>query len=85
MPSTTLQRAIWDGHPVRLGNAFELRKRKGARELHSVCRLESHLLGWQLFLETEGLLSRSQVCRSSDEVLDVCEKWRAVMVDGGWQ
>jgi hypothetical protein len=51
----TLQRTIWDGHPVSLGTGFELRKRKGARELHAVCRLESHLLGWQLFLETEGL------------------------------
>ena len=58
MPSTTLQRAIWDGHPVQLGNAFELRRRRGTRELHAICRLESHLLGWQLFLEVEGLLSR---------------------------
>jgi hypothetical protein len=49
-----------------------------ASELHAVCRLESHLLGWQLLLETEALLSRSQAYRSSDEVLDLCEHWRAV-------
>jgi hypothetical protein len=29
MPSTTLQGAIWDGHPVSPGIGFELRKPKG--------------------------------------------------------
>jgi len=36
-------------------------------------------------LEVNGLLSRSQVCRSRDEVLDVCEQWRAVMLSALWQ
>ena len=76
MPSTTLQRAIWDGHPVWLGNAFELRKQKGTRELRAICALVSHRLGWELRLEIGGLMSRTQVCRSSDEVLDTCEHWR---------
>jgi hypothetical protein len=30
---TTLLRAGWNGHPVSLGNAFELRKPKGLREV----------------------------------------------------
>jgi hypothetical protein len=82
--STTLQRSVWDGHPMPLGNAFEMGNRKGARELHAVCRLESHLFGWQLVLEVGGLLSRSQVCRSREEVLDVSEHWRTVMLQAGW-
>jgi hypothetical protein len=35
----TLQRAVWDGHPVSLGVGFELRKPKSERELHAVCSL----------------------------------------------
>ena len=73
----TLQREFWDDHPVTLGTGFELRK--GSRELRAVCSLQTHQLGWELTLEVNGLLSRSQVCRSRDEVLDVCEQWRAVM------
>ena len=66
MPSTTLQRAIWDGHPVSLGKGFELHKRKGERQLHAVCSLQTHVFGWEVVLEVNGLLSRSQVCRSRD-------------------
>jgi hypothetical protein len=80
----TLQREFWDGHPVSLGHGFELRKRKGERELHAVCSLQTHVLGWEVVLEVNGLLSRSQVCRSRDEVLDTCEHWCAVMRENGW-
>jgi hypothetical protein len=82
--STTLQRSIWDGHPVSLGTGFELRKHKGDRELRAVCSLQTHQLGWEVVLEVNGLLSRSQVCRSRDEVLDLCEHWRTVMLQAGW-
>ena len=58
---------------------------KGDRELRAVCSLQTHQLGFELVLEVNGLLSRSQVCHSSDEVLDVCEHWRAVMVGSGWR
>jgi hypothetical protein len=80
----TIQRASWDGHPVPLGTGFELRKPKGERELCAVCSLQTHQLGWELRLEVNGLLSRSQVCRSRDEVLDVSEQWCAAMHDNGW-
>ena len=82
---TTVQRANWDGHPVSLGMAFAVDKRKGDRILHAVCALQTHQLGFELVLEVNGLLSRSQVCRSRDEVLDVSEYWRAAMVSVGWQ
>ena len=82
--STTLQRSVWDGHPVSLGTGFELRKHRGDRELRAVCSLQTHQLGWEVVLEVNGLLSRSQVCRSRDEVLEVCEHWRVVMMQAGW-
>jgi hypothetical protein len=68
----TRQREYWDGHPVELGDAWTLRKEdKVAR-----CILVSHPLGWELGLMTSDLL-RSQVCRSSDEVLTTLELWKA--------
>jgi hypothetical protein len=81
----TLQRAVWDGHPVSLGIGFELHKRKSERELHAVCSLQTHQLGFELRLEVNGLLSRSQVCRSRDEVLDLCKQWSAVMFSASWR
>jgi hypothetical protein len=80
----TLQREFWDEHPVALGTGFGLRKCKGDRELRAVCSLPTHQLGWEIRLEVQGLLSRSQVCRSRDEVLDVCEQWRAEIFEVGW-
>ena len=80
----TLQREFWDGHPVTLGTGFQLRKRRGDRELRAVCSLQTHQLGFELVLEVNGLLSRSQICRSRDEVLDTCESLQAVMLQAGW-
>ena len=82
--SDTLQRASWDGTPVSLGTGFELHKAKGGSELHAVCSLQTHRFGWEAVLEVNGLLSRSQVCRSRDEVLDMCEQWGAAMMQAGW-
>jgi hypothetical protein len=75
----TPQREHWDGDPVELGDAWILRK--GEKVARSI--LVSHPLGWELQLMTTDLL-RSQVCRSSDEVLDTCEAWNAAMVAKGW-
>jgi hypothetical protein len=83
--STTIQRAVWDGHPVSLGTGFTLTKPKAGRELTAICGLWSHHFGWELRLEVNGLLSRSQVCRSRDEVLAVCEQWQGVMLGNGWR
>ena len=83
--SDTLQRASWEGHPVSLSTGFELHKLKAKRELHAICSLQTHKFGWEVVLEVNGLLSRSQVCRSRDEVLDLCEHWRAVMAQGDWK
>ena len=81
---SVLQRAAWDGQPVSLGLAFMLQKARGGGDLHAVCSLQSHGLGWELVLEVNGLPARSQVCRSRDEVLDVSERWCSTMRDQGW-
>lgn len=44
----------------------------------------SHQLGWELRLEIDGDLRRSEVCRSADEVLTVSEHWKAAMCEKGW-
>jgi hypothetical protein len=69
-----------DGHPVELGDAWILSKGvKVAR-----CILVSHELGWELRLMTTDLL-RSHVCRTSDEVLNTHERWKAAMLAKGWE
>jgi hypothetical protein len=77
--NTTPQRENWNGHPVELGDAWTLRKgTKVAR-----CVLVSHQLGWELRL-TVGELLRSQVCRSSEEILNTQELWKTVMMGKRW-
>lgn len=76
-----LQRFIWNGEPVDLGEAWRLRK--GAFE--AVCRLVSHQFGWELRLVVNDALTRSQVCRSQEDVLETYERWRAAMIERGWQ
>jgi hypothetical protein len=78
--NTTRQREYWDGHPIELGDAWMLRKgEKVAR-----CTLVTHPLGWELRLMTSDLL-RSQVCRSSEEILDTHEAWQIAMIEKGWR
>jgi hypothetical protein len=53
------------------------------RELRAVCSVQTYQLGWELRLEVNGLLSRTQVCRTIDEVLGLTERWRDAMVSAG--
>ena len=75
--NTTPQREYWDG--VGLGDAWILRKGDEVAR----CILVTHPLGWELRLMTTDLL-RSQVCRSSEEVLSTHERWKAAMLEKGW-
>jgi len=85
MPDHGLQRFNWDGHPVQRGVAFELSKQKGERELRAVCTLQTHVFGFELVLTLQGRMSRTQVCRSSSEVLATIEQWRTGMRSAGWR
>jgi len=64
-----LQRSEWDGEPKELGDCFRVSKEKGGRVMTSVCRLFTHQFGWELSLETNGLLQQSALCRSENEAL----------------
>ena len=81
MPIQVLQRAVWDGEPIKQGETFRLKKDEKA----AVCELWSHRFGWELRLIAAGELLNSHVCRSQDEVFSTFEMWRAAMVDKGWQ
>jgi hypothetical protein len=85
MPAEVLQRDIWNGQPVELGHLFRLQKHRGDKRLDAICRLMSHQFGWEVILDVNGELQRSQVCRSQDEVLTTGERWRAAMTESGWQ
>jgi hypothetical protein len=78
MPTNILQREHCDG-PAFLGNAWALTK--GARIAR--CELFSHQFGWELRLMI-GELVRSQVCRTTDEILSVQEEWRAALRTRGY-
>ena len=81
----TLQRENWSGHPVDLGEGWRLHKSICGRARQAVCELWSHQFGWELRLVIDGgELTRSQVCRSNDEILDTQEQWKSAMVGKGW-
>lgn len=77
---TTLRRENWNGHPVELGEGF--RVRKGRHE--AVCWLRTHEFGWELVLNVDGSLQRSEVCRRKDDILDTTEAWKSAMLGRGW-
>jgi len=77
--SSTLQRAVWNGKPEQVGIAWTLKKRQHVTQ----CLVFSHEFGWEVRLEI-GELFRTQVCRSSNEVLKTCEEWKIVMQGKGW-
>ena len=62
-----------------LGVAWTLKKRDHVAQ----CVLFSHQFGWELRLEV-GALFRTQVCRSSEEILNTQESWKAAMIEKGW-
>jgi hypothetical protein len=73
------------GYPAVLGESFRLRKERNGRQLEAVCWLRTHELGWELVLNVNGNLQRSEVCRSRDEVLDRTDSWRSAMAERGWR
>ena len=85
MPSEDLQREHWSGHPAPLGTGWTLHKSVCGKAREAVCELWSHQFGWELRLVIDGgILQRSHVCRSTEEVLDTEEQWKAAMAGKGW-
>ena len=75
-----LTRHEWRGAPIELGNVIELEK-AGQR---LICRLMSHPLGWELRLERDSQLLRSQACKTEEAVFSTMEDWRRSAEDKGW-
>ena len=65
---------------MALGTGFTLTTWKGERLLTAVCTLKTHQLGFEPVLEVNGLMSRTQVCRSRDAVLELTPQWRATIM-----
>lgn len=78
----TLQRQFWNGQPEELQLLFQLTNARGAR---ARCSLWSHQLGWELRLDLNGSLIRSQVARSHDQVTSTAAEWKSAMHDRGWE
>ena len=82
--SATLQRQRWNGQPAHLGDLFRVRKMRGDKQLAAVCQLWTHNFGWEVRLEINGDLQRSEVFRSQDDVLTAAEAWKAAVTEKGW-
>ena len=82
--SATLQREHWNGRPTLLGDLFRATKARGNKQLQAAARLWTHQFGWEVRLEINGDLQRSEVFRSQDDVLAAGETWEAAMVEKGW-
>ena len=63
---------------------YRLSKTRGDKMLTTVCKLWTHALGWEVRLEINGELQRSEVFRSQDDVLTAGETWKAAIVEKGW-
>jgi hypothetical protein len=84
--TSVLQRDVWNGRPERCPDAFTMRKRKDCRILTAVCEVWSHQFGWELRLQIDGRgLQMSSVVRSVESIADTAGKWKAAMLETGWQ
>ena len=81
----TLQREHWNNQPTHLGDLFRVSKTRGDKTLSAFCKLWTHALSWELRLEINGDLQRSEVVRSQDDVLTAGETWKAAMIEKGWR
>ena len=80
MAIQVLQPLDWDGQPKRQAEWFRLTK--GTRQ--AVCTMYSHQFGWEMWLEIDGDLIQSHVCRDQEEVFSTWEKWQAAMKEKDW-
>lgn len=79
---TALQRLVWNGTAIDLGEVFILKK----VTKRAVCKLVSHPFGWELrlYVGSADDIIQTQVCRTEDEVLTTGETWKAKMTEKGW-
>jgi len=83
--SAILPREPWNGQPTYFGDLFRVSRVRGDKTLTAVCELWTHALGWEVRLEINGDLQRSEVFRSQDDVLTAGETWNAAMIETEWR
>jgi hypothetical protein len=77
-----LQRVEWTGHRQTLGVCFRLTK--GKRQAR--CLLCNHpTKAWELRLEVDGELLRSEAFAEQDALLDTVAEWKNRMIGAGWK
>jgi hypothetical protein len=84
-PARVPQRDSWNGQPTRLEDRFTLRKARARTAHEASCQVWTHQFGWELRLEVNGDLLRSQVCRSEAAVRETADTWKAALLEKGWQ
>jgi hypothetical protein len=80
LPERVPLRDFWQGPPVRISSGWKLTKGGHNAE----CELYTHELGWELQLLINGELHMSQLCRTTDDILDVQQYWKLQMRQKGW-
>ncbi len=74
-------RDVFDG-PKRIDGMWTLTKDRRT----AVCDVWSHVLGYELRLVISGDdLPRTQVCRSTEEIVTVQDTWRQALEAQGWR
>ena len=81
--TATQQREHWNNQPTYLGDLFRVSKTRGDKTLGAVCKLWTHALGWEVRLEINDDLQRSEVFRSQDDVLTAGETRKVAMGEKG--
>jgi hypothetical protein len=79
---TTIRREFWNGPPERLRELLTLTKPSGAR---ASCALHPHMLGFEIRLNVNDGLVRSQVLRDPGEIQAIADEWRTAMISEGWR
>ena len=64
---------------------FRLHRYKCGRAVEAVCQILTHRPGWELRLEVDGALVRSQACATESEALYMSEAWKSGMIERGWR
>jgi hypothetical protein len=76
-------RPVWRGTPHEVGQYFVLRKNR--REAKAM--IFTHPVGWEVRLFVGAQLEpvQTQTCRTQEELCGTAERWKASLMDQGWQ
>jgi len=79
---TTIRREFWNGAPEELHELFTLKRSSTGATAR--CALWSNPLGFELRLDVNGSMIRTQVARSYEEIERARAEWHSALVEDGW-